>query len=44
MATRSAREFDSEPVVLADVLPFMQLLWAVVHRLERTSSRLTGES
>jgi DNA-binding MarR family transcriptional regulator len=28
---------------LPDVLQFMQLLWAVVHGLERTSKRMTGE-
>jgi DNA-binding MarR family transcriptional regulator len=28
---------------LPDVLQFMQLLWAVVHALERTSKRMTGE-
>lgn len=28
---------------LPDVLQFMQLLWAVVHGLERTSKRMTGD-
>jgi DNA-binding MarR family transcriptional regulator len=28
---------------LPDVLQFMQLLWAVVHALERTSKRMSGE-
>lgn len=28
---------------LPDVLQFMQLLWAVVHGVERTSKRMTGE-
>jgi DNA-binding MarR family transcriptional regulator len=28
---------------LPDVLEFMQLFWAVVHGLERTSKRMTGE-
>jgi DNA-binding MarR family transcriptional regulator len=28
---------------LPDVLQFMQLLWAVVHGLERTSKRMAGE-
>jgi DNA-binding MarR family transcriptional regulator len=28
---------------LPDVLQFMQLLWAVVHGLQRTSKRMTGE-
>jgi DNA-binding MarR family transcriptional regulator len=28
---------------LPDVLQFMKLLWAVVHGLERTSKRMTGE-
>lgn len=28
---------------LPDVLQFMQLLWAVVHGLERTSKRMSGE-
>jgi DNA-binding MarR family transcriptional regulator len=31
------------PSCLPDVLQFMQLLWAVVHGLERTSKRTTGE-
>ncbi len=33
----------SELPPLPDVLQFMQLLWAVVHGLERTSKRMTGE-
>jgi DNA-binding MarR family transcriptional regulator len=28
---------------LPDVLQFMQLLWAVVHRLERVSKRMSGD-
>jgi DNA-binding MarR family transcriptional regulator len=32
-----------EVAKLPDVLQFMQLLWAVVHGLERTSKRMTGE-
>jgi DNA-binding MarR family transcriptional regulator len=31
------------PTDLPDVLQFMQLLWAVVHGLERRSKRMTGE-
>lgn len=31
------------PAVLPDVLAFMQLLWAVVHGLEKVSKRMTGE-
>jgi DNA-binding MarR family transcriptional regulator len=37
---------DGDATVLSDlpdVLQFMQLLWAVVHGLERTSKRMTGE-
>jgi DNA-binding MarR family transcriptional regulator len=30
------------PSPLPDVLQFMQLLWAVVHGLDRTSKRMTG--
>jgi DNA-binding MarR family transcriptional regulator len=30
-------------LVLPDVLQFMQLLWAVVHGLDKTSKRMTGE-
>jgi DNA-binding MarR family transcriptional regulator len=29
--------------ILPDVLEFMQLLWAVVHGLEKVSKRMTGE-
>jgi DNA-binding MarR family transcriptional regulator len=31
------------PATLPDVLQFMQLLWAVVHGLDKTSKRMTGE-
>lgn len=31
------------PAILPDVLEFMQLLWAVVHGLEKVSKRMTGE-
>jgi DNA-binding MarR family transcriptional regulator len=31
------------PAHLPDVLQFMQLLWAVVHGLEQTSKRMSGE-
>jgi DNA-binding MarR family transcriptional regulator len=34
---------DAAEVPLPDVLQFMQLLWAVVHGLERTSKRMTGD-
>ena len=34
---------DDRLPVLPDVLQFMQLLWAVVHGLERTSKRMTSE-
>jgi MarR family transcriptional regulator, organic hydroperoxide resistance regulator len=37
-ATEAARPAD-----LPDVLQFMQLLWAVVHGLERVSKRMTGD-
>jgi MarR family transcriptional regulator, organic hydroperoxide resistance regulator len=33
----------SAPATLPDVLQFMQLLWAVVHGLDKTSKRMTGE-
>jgi DNA-binding MarR family transcriptional regulator len=33
----------SRRAALPDVLQFMQLLWAVVHGLERTSKRMNGE-
>jgi len=40
-------DLDSNPEApqsdLPDVLQFMQLVWAVVHGLERTSKRMTGE-
>jgi MarR family transcriptional regulator, organic hydroperoxide resistance regulator len=32
-----------ESLALPDVLQFMQLLWAVVHGVERTSKRMAGE-
>jgi DNA-binding MarR family transcriptional regulator len=34
---------DARSVNLPDVLQFMQLLWAVVHGLERTSKRMAGQ-
>ena len=34
---------SAEPLALPDVLKFMQLLWAVVHGVERTSKRMAGE-
>lgn len=40
-APRSAPHDSSAD--LPDVLQFMQLLWAVVHGLEKTSKRMTGE-
>jgi DNA-binding MarR family transcriptional regulator len=36
-----ARVLDSS--TLPDILQFMQLLWMLVHRLEQTSKRMTGE-
>ena len=41
MTTKSTD--SSEAPALPDVLQFMQLFWAVVHGLERTSKRMTGE-
>lgn len=42
--TTRARTSAAAPVPeLPDVLQFMQLLWAVVHGLERTSKRMSGE-
>ena len=38
--SRAARE---EAADLPDVLQFMQLLWAVVHGVEKTSKRMTSE-
>ena len=37
------REETAVRAQLPDVLQFMQLLWAVVHGVERTSKRMTGE-
>ena len=34
---------EETPPNLPDVLQFMQLLWAVVHGLERVSKRMTGD-
>lgn len=39
--TRTDRE--STGAALPDVLRFMQLLWAVVHELEKTSKRMAGD-
>ena len=33
----------ADPPALPDVLQFMQLVWAVVHGLERVSKQMTGE-
>lgn len=41
--TTTSRVAREEPADLPDVLQFMQLLWAVVHGLERTSKRMTSE-
>lgn len=41
MASTTRQKGDG--VALPDVLQFMQLLWAVVHGLARTSKRMTGE-
>jgi DNA-binding MarR family transcriptional regulator len=43
MPTSVARDRRTADAHLPDVLQFMQLLWAVVHGLERTSKRMTGE-
>lgn len=40
--TRIEVEHD-RPAVLPDVLQFMQLLWAVVHGMERRSKRMTAD-
>jgi DNA-binding MarR family transcriptional regulator len=40
-ATRAGREVD--PSGLPGVLQFMQMLWAVVHGVERASKRMTSE-
>ena len=37
------KAIDDPGELLPDVLQFMQLLWAVVHGLERRSKRMTGE-
>ena len=39
---RAATQLDARPE-LPDVLDFMQLLWAVVHGLEKVSKRMGGE-
>lgn len=41
-STAQARESDVAPVELPDVLQFMQLLWGVVHGLEKISKRMTN--
>jgi DNA-binding MarR family transcriptional regulator len=38
----AAVDGGGQPASLPDVLQFMQLLWAVVHGLERVSKRMTG--
>lgn len=44
MRTASTATLHNDPgAELPDVLRFMQLLWAVVHGLETTSKRMTGE-
>lgn len=40
---RAPASASTAPAALPDVLQFMQLLWAVVHGLERTSKRMAGE-
>jgi DNA-binding MarR family transcriptional regulator len=40
---RVSVDTSPEPAPLPDVLEFMQLLWAVVHGLERKSKRMSGE-
>ena len=41
-STAQARDAVDAPVELPDVLQFMQLLWAVVHGLEKISKRMSG--
>ena len=41
-ATITSGTQNSATVVLPDVLQFMQLLWAVVHGMERRSKRMSG--
>jgi DNA-binding MarR family transcriptional regulator len=41
--TRLAADTSAAPKALPDVLQFMQLLWAVVHGLERTSKRMSAD-
>ena len=41
--TRAPDSAATSTAGLPDVLQFMQLLWAVVHGLERTSKRMSGE-
>ena len=41
--TTHAIQVTGESADLPDVLQFMQLLWAVVHGLERISKRMTGD-
>lgn len=43
MATNDKEAGAGASAALPDVLQFMQLLWAVVHGLEKTSKRMTGE-
>lgn len=44
MATSTSSTDKGDPIAaLPDVLQFMQLLWAVVHALEKTSKRMSTE-
>jgi DNA-binding MarR family transcriptional regulator len=40
---KTVSDIASASTNLPDVLQFMQLLWALVHGLERTSKRMSGE-
>ena len=40
---RDASRQREQPLELPDALSFMQVLWAVVHALDRTSKRMTSE-
>ena len=43
MAMPKRTERGDTAASLPDVLQFMQVLWAVVHGLEKTSKRMAGE-
>ena len=43
MATITSDTHEGATAELPDVLQFMQLLWAVVHGVERRSKRMSGE-